>query len=490
MTPSVYFIVDDPEDWDLDITGAEVVSARDYITLPDKFAAGRLRIINLCRSYRYQSAGYYVSLLAGARGHTVMPGIAAIQDIRSPAVKRLAAEDLEQEIGKALSPIQSKHFTLSIYFGQNMAKRYERIALKLFNLFPAPLLRVEFVKDEKWRLQKIFLIAADGVPSDHRDFLKEAAGRFFAKKARTPRRRISRYDLAILVDPDEEDPPSDDRAIRKFIEAARSREVFAEVITRDGYGYIPQFDALFIRDTTSVNHYTYKFAQRAHAEGMVVIDDPESILRCSNKVYLAELLKRNRVSAPRTDIIHSQNMDSIADSISLPCILKKPDSAFSLGVTKAETKEEFREKARKMLGESELIIAQEYMPTDFDWRVGLINGRPFYLCRYFMAQGHWQIMNWGKETNSRYGRVQGVPLSEAPPGLLRIATRASNLVGDGLYGVDVKQTKGRFYIIEINDNPSIESGYEDQIEGDALYEVVIDEFVSRLDEITRGKAAR
>lgn len=38
----------------------------------------KMKVVNLCKSYQYQSLGYYVSLLAEARGHKVMPEIATL----------------------------------------------------------------------------------------------------------------------------------------------------------------------------------------------------------------------------------------------------------------------------------------------------------------------------------------------------------------------------------------------------------------------------
>jgi len=35
-----------------------------------------------------------------------------------------------------------------------------------------------------------------------------------------------------------------------------------------------EFDALFIRKTTNVNHYIYEFSRLAYAEGFVIIDYP------------------------------------------------------------------------------------------------------------------------------------------------------------------------------------------------------------------------
>src|SRR5690606_7967059 len=110
------------------------------------------------------------------------------------------------------------------------------------------------------------------------------------------------------------------------------------------YGRLAEFDALFIRETTYVNHHTYRFSRRAAGEGLVVIDDPESIVRCSNKVYLAELLNRHELPTPKTVVVHKDNADQIARDLGLPCVLKRPDSAFSRGVVKVETEEDLEKR--------------------------------------------------------------------------------------------------------------------------------------------------
>ncbi len=75
------------------------------------------------------------------------------------------------------------------------------------------------------------------------------------------------------------------RRPQKVRQGRRDRGSRTELITRDDSNRLSEFDALFIRETTSVDHHTNRIARKALAEGLVVIDDPESILRCSNKVY-------------------------------------------------------------------------------------------------------------------------------------------------------------------------------------------------------------
>ena len=140
-----FIVVDDPADWPLAVPGTELVPARSYLTESRFTALRRVKVFNLCRSYRYQSTGYYVSLLATARGHKPLPGITTIQDLKSQAIVRVAAEDLDALIQKSFAHLQSKEYVLSVYFGRNLARHYDALSLRLFKLFPAPFLRCTFV---------------------------------------------------------------------------------------------------------------------------------------------------------------------------------------------------------------------------------------------------------------------------------------------------------------------------------------------------------
>src|SRR5262249_32660237 len=159
-------------------------------------------------------------------------------------------------------------------------------------------------------------------------FVLEVAQEHFAGKGKSVRKREpAKYDLAILVNPEEMLAPSNERALQRFTKSAESRGFDVELIGRDDYARLAEFDALFIRETTAGSHYTYRFARRAAIEGLVVMDDPESILKCSNKVYLAELLGRYKVNVPRTLVVHKDNIQLVGDELGFPCILKQPDAA-------------------------------------------------------------------------------------------------------------------------------------------------------------------
>ena len=475
-------VVDNPKDWGVTIEDVEVVDVQNYLTGNKYTEIKNARIFNLCRSYKYQSAGYYVSLLAEARGHKAIPSVTTMQDLKTPTIVRAITVELEDLIKKNLSSLRSKTFTLSIYFGQNVASKYEKLSKQLHDLFQAPLLRAHFVKKDEWVLQSISPIPINEVPEHHWKYLVKFAKAYFSRH-RFSGARISRkiYDLAILVDPNEKEPPSNKKAIQHFLDAADALGFYAELITREDYRRLAEFDALFIRETTSVNHHTYKFARKAHADGLVVIDDPVSILRCTNKVYLAELLTKAKVATPKTMIIHRENKKQVEQELGLPCVLKKPDSSFSQGVVKAKDKEGLQEVLDEMLSESELIIGQEFIPTDFDWRIGVLDKQPLYACKYYMAKGHWQIYNWEGKKQDTEGDVETVPFEQVPFFVLHTALKAANLIGNGLYGVDVKEINGKAYVIEVNDNPSIDAGCEDRILKKELYQSVLKSIKRRID---------
>ncbi len=484
--PSI-LVMERPENWPLEIPGAEVVLARTYLTDPAWSQRRGLKVFNVCRSYRYQSVGYYVSLLAEARGHRPLPNVATIQDLKNPSLIRFLSDDLDDLAQKSLSTLVSDRFTLSIYFGENVAKRYRRLSRQLFNLFPAPLLRAEFVREgSRWEVKSLRPIGAREIPDPHRPFVIDQAQRYIGRGLPRPKPQTYRFDLGILIDPAEALPPSDERALRRFEAAAEDLGIRSELITRDDLGRIAEFDGLFIRATTSVNHFTFRFAQRAAAEGLVVMDDPESILRCTNKVYLAELLARNRIPVPKTVILHRDNLDQAVESLGFPMILKMPDSSFSQGVVRVQDEASFRLRTKEFLESSDLVIAQEFLPTDFDWRVGVLDREPLFAARYHMARGHWQIIKGDGGQQTRYGGVDAVPLGEVPPAVVETAVNAANLIGDGLYGVDLKKREDEVFVVEVNDNPSLEAGYEDKVYGREIYQKIMAAFLARM-EARRGR---
>ena len=485
--PEHIVVVDRAGDWKPEFPRIPVVSAKEYLARqPDPGGDHTLRVLNLCRSYRYLSVGYYCSLLGEARQHRVMPSVRTINDLARRALYSLDFTDLDSQAQKAFGNprggLTATQMEMDVMFGQCQVRALADLARQLFDAFRAPLLQVEFRLSGQWRLHAVKPLHLHNLTAEQEARFVEALNAFLSKRWRQPRaRRQYRYDLAILHNPKESLPPSDRKALMHFVRAGRARGIDVELIGRKDLGRLAEFDALFIRETTAIDHYTYQFAKKAEREGMVVIDDPDSILKCTNKIYLEELLRTHKVPTPRTMIVSRDNLDALDQQLDYPIVLKIPDGSFSRGVFKAGTRAELMDRAARLFKSSELILAQEYLYTDFDWRIGVLNRKPLFACQYFMSKSHWQIYNHAAGKRGKEGAFKTLAIADAPRTVVGTALKAANLVGNSLYGVDLKQTDKGVVVIEVNDNPNIDSEVEDLALGNALYEQVIDEVRRQLD---------
>lgn len=490
---TVVILVDRPDDFQGDLAGRTVLDVRDYIAggLP----GGRrgTRIINLSRDYAYLGYGYYASLLAAARGQKVMPSAETLIDMAQRGRQWTAIQDLDKTLEKTLARLKEPPegpFTLTVFFGRPDDARFARLAQQAFDRFRCPILRLRVKWDEDfastpgggWYVQSVKPLSVQDVPESLREDFWAALDAYTKVDWRARKApKAPRWTLAVLHDPKEAFGPSDPAALRKFQRVGADLGLAVELITKKDYARLAEYDALFIRETTAIDHHTFRFARKAQDEGMPVIDDPLSIIRCTNKIYLAELLQANGIPTPRTIITGRRGLTRVEEQLSYPMVLKIPDGSFSRGVVKVTDRADLLAKAKGLFEDSDLILAQEFMPTDFDWRVGVLNGEPLFVSQYKMARNHWQIYKHDATGKAQSGGFTTLHVDEAPPEVLDVAVRAARLMGNSLYGVDMKQNSQGVFVIEVNDNPNIDSGVEDVKAKDDLYRAVLKDFIRRLE---------
>ena len=100
---NVFLVVNHQRDWPVDIPGASVISARKYLTDPAYSENRPARVLNLCRTDRYQGRGYYVSLLAEARGHRPLPEVKTIGDLQVNPPANLQSGTFNDHLQRALA---------------------------------------------------------------------------------------------------------------------------------------------------------------------------------------------------------------------------------------------------------------------------------------------------------------------------------------------------------------------------------------------------
>lgn len=490
MTTNCILLADDLRDLaDLDAP-YRAMTTRAFVAKPQSSPGGRVQVLNLSRSVGYQTLGYYASLLAEARGHRVTPSVETILELASREGYAAALPELEDALNRELEKSgAARPERLLVCFGAPFVEGADESGLKrfgrlLFDWFRAPAISVALKEKAGWvRVKRLALAPLNRMKEQERRHFARSLDAYTRRAWRSPKEKTPpRYSIAVLYDPKEALPPSSQATLKHWARLAAREGVEVEPITRRDLPRLAEFDALFIRETTLITNHTFRFARRAAAEGMPVIDDPVSMIRCTNKVYLWERLSAAGLPTPKTMILSPQSdLSEPADRLGFPVVLKIPDGSFSRGVKKAANMEELTRIAAAFFADSDLVIAQAYAPTSFDWRVGVLDGAPLFACRYTMAKGHWQIVNHRADGKVDEGYVRCTPLAETPEEVLRVAVGAAGLIRDGLYGVDLKEGPDGPVVIEVNDNPNLDHGLEDGAEKAEVWRRLTQWFVSRLD---------
>lgn len=448
--------------------------------LPEPDEAPGVTVVNLCRDQRPLSFGYYVSLIAEARGYAAIPTAA---DLADQADDRLARSRYAP-VDRALAALrrQGERLILPrrlfVALGRCNKPHLQEVAEAAYEAFGLPLMTLQ-IDPVRQQLLQVMTEPLAGLDPRQQRLLRAALERL-AGPPPTPRpfRRAPR--LAILVNPDDPLPPSKPGTIVRLRDVASSMGIETECLGHRDLPRLGGFDALLIRETTALQAPSYIFAETAARLGVPAIDDPVSILRCCNKVFLHERLKAEGVAQPRTLAVRADTLAAAGEALGFPLVLKVPDGACSRGVVRVDTPAELPVAGRRLLRRSRLILAQEYLYTDFDWRIGVLAGQPLFACRYRMVRGHWQIFRHG-QNGSEEGATEPVPLDRVPPEVVAAALAAAALIGTGLYGVDLKESVQGPVVIEVNDNPNIDVGLEDACLGDALYERLLGHFLDRIE---------
>ena len=436
-----YIVIDQPKDWSAFFPSERVITFSQYLNMTNK-QQGRVRVINLCKSTKYLSDGYYCSLLAESRGHHVMPSVRVLNDISKKALYKMQVAQLLPNLAERLgTPEQPTEIKFHCVFGHTPQPEMQEFARKLFEALPCPVLEVTIKFRKTWQVSDLKIVSHHALDDALETLFAESLETFSNKVWNKSRNmRTAKFDLAMLVNEHEAMPPSDAQALKKFIQAGKQLGIQVDMIS------------------------------------------PKDIMRCTNKVYLADLFATHKVPCPKTRIVHKGEKhleDALEALIDYPMVVKIPDGAFSRGVIKAKDRASLTESLHTLFKKSSLLLVQEYLYTEFDWRIGMLNNKPIYACRYFMVKDHWQIYQHN-ENSSDSGGFETIPTFEVPRRVLQAAIAATKPIGDGLYGVDIKEINGRGYVIEVNDNPSIDRGVEDKYLGDELYMLIMAEFLRRM----------
>ncbi|MEZ5915365.1 MAG: hypothetical protein R3C42_07050 [Parvularculaceae bacterium] len=170
---------------------------------------------------------------------------------------------------------------------------------------------------------------------------------------------------------------------KKLAAVADRMGVEVEPIYPNELSNLAEFDALFIRATTAIDNFTYRFARRAEQEGMPVIED--AIDDPLHQQGFPEGIARQREYSRAENRNHERktNIAEIMDRLGSPVVLKAPDGSFSRSVCIGRN-------WQAISGDSEEAVRRHRAHSragntcrhQFDWRVGVLDGEPLFACRY------------------------------------------------------------------------------------------------------------
>jgi glutathione synthase/RimK-type ligase-like ATP-grasp enzyme len=282
--------------------------------------------------------------------------------------------------------------------------------------------------------------------------------------------------LAIFIERYTINRSAEFEALLRYRAAAEELGHQADYLFRRELKNIPKYDAVFIRALTDPLNSSFVAARMAELHGKPVIDDSRSILVCCDKIHMYRRLMAAGVPVPRTAFCGRGDVDArragrLFEELGPRLILKAPNSSFSQHVEMVTTPGEFTQVGERFLRRADRVVVQEFVESEFDWRVGVLGGEPIFACRYVIPEETFKILAI-VDGKTRVCRVEAVPLPEAPPRIVAAAVAAAGAIGDGLYGVDLKDVDGRPVVIEVNDNPTINADEEDRCAPDVYSKIV------------------
>ncbi|UCH27637.1 MAG: hypothetical protein JSV66_08370 [Trueperaceae bacterium] len=282
-------------------------------------------------------------------------------------------------------------------------------------------------------------------------------------------------DLAIFTDRRTVRSADELTALIRFRKAAFDGGHKLDLLFYTELSYLSNYQGILIRTLTDPLNTAYVVAKWAEIYGIRVLDTPDSIRICCDKVNMYGRLMKARVPIPQTAFLGKEDLvparaEALFDAWGFPLILKAPNSSFSAYVEKVATPHEFVSIGRRFFRRADRIVVQGFVKSSFDWRVITLGQDVLAVVKYVFAPDRWKTEQ--RSESGEWATVVAVAVEEADQGLLELARAAAAAMGNSLYGIDIKEVEGGYLVIEVNDNPTIAAGQEDRANPD-IYERIV-----------------
>src|SRR5690554_3379083 len=96
-------VVDELSAWEPYFPSENLVDFETYLKQAPAKNAPRTRVINLCKTGKYLSNGYYCSLLAEARGQHVIPSVSTLNNLRNKGLFAFGFDGVSEALDQWLA---------------------------------------------------------------------------------------------------------------------------------------------------------------------------------------------------------------------------------------------------------------------------------------------------------------------------------------------------------------------------------------------------
>lgn len=212
-----------------------------------------------------------------------------------------------------------------------------------------------------------------------------------------------------------------------------------------------EFDAVIPRIGASVTQYGTAVLRQFEVGGTYSINESIAITRSRDKLRAHQLLARKGIGQPVTSYAHSANAtsDLIQSVGGAPLLVKVLKSTQGNGVVLAETKKAAESLINAFRGLEADFLVQEFIKeaSGSDIRCFVVGGRVVAAMERKAAAGEY------RSNLHRGGTAEVIKLR---PDERKLATKAAQVMGLDVAGVDIIRSNHGPLVLEVNSSPGLE----------------------------------
>lgn len=259
--------------------------------------------------------------------------------------------------------------------------------------------------------------------------------------------------------------------IHRFIEAGKTRGIELDVFRPRDFelivstekewraehlgGQLSRPDFIIPRTGSETSYFTLAVLRHFERQGIAMINGPEAVEACADKLQTLQLLSASGLPIPKTILAKFPvDLDVIERELGFPVVVKTLRSTRGAGVLLCRDRNQFDDLAN-LLGDSNPtsdFIFQQYVKASHgrDVRILVIDGK-------VAAAMERRATNGGFKSNISLGGV-GQRI-EPPPEMARLAIDAAKALNLDIAGIDILFDDKGYRICEANSSPGF-SGLE------------------------------